>query len=279
MEIHFCNSNDKEYQRRLNALLKPIFLDFQFWYDLDLCDENYESYSIMQDDAIVSNVCIFKVKGVCNGAAFEALSLGAVATRADCRGRGYARVLIKHIITKHPDMPMYLYANESVLDFYTRFDFARAYEKLPTAVYAIHNENATNKLAYTDPKLREYVYHNKNLSERFDCVNTQSVNMFHLCEGAYADCLYEISECETLVIAQQNGGTLHISSMFSRQDVSFATLAKALPFCNVSRLTFGFMPPWADLKFNMESFDADPLFVRGFSCDLGDFKIPELSFT
>ena len=67
MQIHFCNSNDKEYQKRLNAFIAPIFLDFQFWYDLNLWDENYESYSIMQDDEIVSNLCLYKTEIVING--------------------------------------------------------------------------------------------------------------------------------------------------------------------------------------------------------------------
>ena len=41
MQVLFCNSNDKHYQEQLNNLLKPIFLDFKFWYDLDLWDHNY----------------------------------------------------------------------------------------------------------------------------------------------------------------------------------------------------------------------------------------------
>ena len=54
MKISFCNGNDKEYQFMLNNLLKNIFLDFQFWYDLNLWDENYESYSIIENNEIVS---------------------------------------------------------------------------------------------------------------------------------------------------------------------------------------------------------------------------------
>lgn len=54
MNITFCNSNDKSYQKLLNDLMKETFLDFQFFYDLDLWDANYESYSIIQDQKIVS---------------------------------------------------------------------------------------------------------------------------------------------------------------------------------------------------------------------------------
>ena len=60
MQISFCNGNDKLYQKRLNELLKPIFLDFQFWYDLELWNSDYESYAIAQDSEIVSSICVFK---------------------------------------------------------------------------------------------------------------------------------------------------------------------------------------------------------------------------
>jgi len=35
MQISFNNGNNKEYQFMLNNLLKNIFFDFQFWYDLN----------------------------------------------------------------------------------------------------------------------------------------------------------------------------------------------------------------------------------------------------
>lgn len=62
MQVSFNNGNDKEYQYMLNNLLKNIFFDFQFWYDLNLWDENYESYSIAENGEIVSNICILRLK-------------------------------------------------------------------------------------------------------------------------------------------------------------------------------------------------------------------------
>ena len=62
MQILFNNQNNKEYQAMLNSLLKDVFFDFQFWYDLDLWDENYESYSMFENGEIVSNICVFKLK-------------------------------------------------------------------------------------------------------------------------------------------------------------------------------------------------------------------------
>lgn len=69
-----------------------------------------------------------------------ALSLGAVATKKEYRGKGYIRVLMEHIINKYNNIPMYLFANDSVVDFYPRFGFTRTYEKLPVYECDINNE-------------------------------------------------------------------------------------------------------------------------------------------
>lgn len=107
VQIEFCNGNDKDYQRKLNHLLKDVFFDFAFWYDLDLWDENYESYSIMKKDAIISNICVYKTKVMFKGQRHLALSLGAVATKDTCRGQGLSRALMEHIMAKYDRVPMY----------------------------------------------------------------------------------------------------------------------------------------------------------------------------
>jgi len=157
MNISFCNSNDKHYQELLNELMKQIFLDFQFWYDLNLWDANYESYSIIQDDKLVSNICVFKANIVFNGKRFSALSVGAVATKNEYRKKGYSRLIMQYIIDKYPNVPMYLSANETVVDFYPKFGFERIYEKLPVAKYVINNDVKPAKID-TNDKLWEYVY-------------------------------------------------------------------------------------------------------------------------
>jgi hypothetical protein len=108
---------------------------------------------------------------------------------------------------------------------------------------------------------------------------TASINIFHLYEGCLKECIVEIPEIDTLVIAEQNGTTLKLIGVFSLREALFADLVKYLPFKNVDRIEFGFMPPWPDINFAMQAYETDPLFVRGVTCDLGDFKFPDLSVT
>lgn len=279
MQIYFCNSNDKHYQNSLNNLLKPIFLDFQFWYNLNLWNGNYESYSIIQNSEIVSNICVFKSNILFNGKQYQALSVGSVATKKEYRKNGYSRLLMEHIIEKYDNIPMYLSANETVTDFYPRFGFERVYEKLPVSQYEIQNTIKPNNLRFDDLKVWDYVYKKVNFSQQLDCYNSASVNIFHIYWGYLKDCIYDIPELDTILIAKQKDTTLNIIGVFSLRDICFTDLAKYLPFFGVKKIEFGFMPYWSDLKYEMVEYETDPLFVKGAQCKLGDFKFPELSIT
>ncbi|HPT79363.1 MAG TPA: GNAT family N-acetyltransferase [Candidatus Atribacteria bacterium] len=279
MQIAFNNRNDIDYQSKLNKLLKEIFFDFQFWYDLNLWDERYESYSIIENDEIISNICVYKTEILFEGRRYPALSFGAVATRQEHRGRGLSRLLMEHIFAKYPDTPMYLSANEGVLDFYPRFGFRRIYDRLPVCHMDINNDIQPVKLQYNDPRVWDYVSGRVNFSHKLDCLNSASINMFHIHLGPLKDSIYEIPELDTMIIADQRDTTLKLTGVFSLKDISFSQLAKHLPFKNVTRVEFGSMPCWPDVDYTMEEYGSDPLFVRNVTCDLGEFKFPELAFT
>lgn len=279
MEISFCNTDNKNYQNILNVLLKEVFFDFKFWYDLNLWDTNYESYSIIENDVMLSNICVYKAKILMGGKTFEALSLGAVATKKEFRGKGLSRKLMRHIMAKYPDTPMYLNANKNVINFYPKFGFKMLCEQLPVANLNINNSEPAAYLEYGNPKVRSYIYNRVNFSSKLDCLNAQSINMFHIYSGVYNSNIYELKNLDTLLIAKQNAQTLKINAVFSLKNISFKQLAKALPFTGINKIEFGFMPCWNDLKFEMLSCEQDPWFIKNVGCNLNSLKFPELCAT
>lgn len=244
---------------------------------LNLWDENYESYSIIENGEIVSNICVYMTQILFNHKQYSALSVGAVATKKEYRGRGLSRALMEHIIKKHENTPMYLSANDSVVGFYPRFGFKRVYEKLPVWECEINNDVMPYKLSCDDPKVWDYVYKRVNFSQKLDCLNTACVNIFHIYAGYLKDCIYELPEIDTMVIAEKRGDILKLIGVFSLKEIHFSDLVRHLPFANVKKIEFGFMPCWPDVHYTMQAYETDPLFVRGLRCDLGDFKFPELS--
>jgi GNAT superfamily N-acetyltransferase len=277
--IAFCNSDDKAYQRGLNALLSQVFFDFSFWYDLGLWDQRYESYAIVENGLFLANLCVFKTDIRWHGAVRPALSLGAVTVHPEHRGKGYARALMEYLQERYPATPVYLSANESVLDFYPRFGFRRVYGKLPVTHCAVENAATPRKLAFDDPKVADYVRGRTQFSAALDCANTDSITMFHIHLGPYRDCLYELPEHQTLLVAEQEDETLHLIGMFARRPVAWHELLPRLPFAGVRRVTFGFMPDALGAPYAMEPYEADPFFVRGVDADVSGLHFPELSLT
>ena len=73
--------------------------------------------------------------------------------------------------------------------------------------------------------------------------------------------------------------SLKLIDVISQRNITFDELRIFLPFRNVEKIEFGFMPDWLEILFDMKEYEQDPLFVRGLRCDFGDFKFPEISFT
>jgi hypothetical protein len=70
---------------------------------------------------------------------FRAHQFGAVATRKRERGKGLSRLLMDHILSLYPDIPAFLYANPSVINYYPRFGFRQAPMFRPGIAVAINN--------------------------------------------------------------------------------------------------------------------------------------------
>ncbi len=279
MQPVFCNSNDKDYQNRLNALLKEVFFDFRFWYDLNLWDDRYESYAIEDHDKIVSNICLFKTRVLYRNQPYDAISLGAVATKPEYRGQGLLRRLMEQIDRKYAGIPMYLSANDTVLDFYPRFGFRRFTEYLPLCRQDIDHLAVPHRLSCDDPRVRHYICGRVNFSPIFDCLNTEPVNLFHLYSGYLNDCLYELQDINTLIVAQQTAATLKLFGVFSLQAITWRDLADRLPFSGIKRLEFGFLPYWPDLHYDLQADDSNLWFVKNIPCSMDAIKYPELSAT
>lgn len=280
MRLLFCNRNDPAYEDKLNALLKKVFFNFRFWYDLGLWDERYESHALESEGKIVSNVCVFKSRLFIHGKEHPALSFGAVATHPEYRGRGLSRMLMERVIGRYGEMPMYLSANEEVLDFYPRFGFRQAQEKVPAISCRIDNDVAPRRMAYDAPEVFGFFKNRRGCSRIFDCRGMETVNMFHVHSGSLKDCIYTLPELGAMVIARQNGETLRLLDVVSDKSLKFEDVKPYLPFKGIRRVEFAFMPDWLEVPYTMEPCGEKIFFFgRGFPCEFYDFKFPELALT
>ena len=117
-----------------NALAEETFgLNFENWYQNGFWGGNYEPYSVFEDGRIVANVSLNRTDMLIGGETERIYQLGTVMTDPAYRNRGYIRALMAEIEKDIADADgIYLFANDSVVEFYPKFGFRKAEESLYT---------------------------------------------------------------------------------------------------------------------------------------------------
>ncbi|MDR0949964.1 MAG: GNAT family N-acetyltransferase [Lachnospiraceae bacterium] len=272
MQITMNNHNDKAYEKLFGEHIQDIFcFSFTPWFERKLWDEYYESYSVIENDKMIANICIFKTDMRVQGKPFYALQFGGVSVRKEERGRGLSRLLMEHILAKYQNVPMFLGANSSVTEFYQRFGFRPVQTYYPKIQAVIDNSKCdTIKLNPDDHKIKQAIQNRTMHSNILDSLNTQSIQMFHLLLD-FSDAIYYLPGHDTIVVAEQKEDKLLIADVIARKPISFGILQKELPFKAVQCVEFGFCPDWLGVTPQWEPIDMaqEPYFI------LGEWDLPE----
>ena len=268
LSVRMCNSCDPEYAALLNPLMRQVFhFDFEFWVRRGFWTEKYESYSLIDGERLIAHVGVARQRLRVAGKTFLAIQLSAVACMPEERGRGHVRRLIDNILRRYSGTPVFLFANDSVTEFYPKFGFCPAEEKMPVAETVIDNDIASVKCA--PEELWELAMKRRRpASELFDVLDGGEIRCFHLF-GEYAEKLYRLTP-ELAVAAEQEGETLKLYELFAKRPVHWPKVRKLLPFQGIKRVEFGFSPDRFGVEFEWETPPKNAgLFLRG------DWKLPE----
>jgi len=282
MHITVTSKNDPAFEAMFDNLIRDVFgFSFAPWLSRKVWNERYESYSIIQDGEMLSNVCIYKTDRRIGGQAVRAHQFGAVATRESERKRGLSRQLMDHVLSLYPDVPAFLYANPSVIDFYPQFGFRQADTYQPYIVATIDNPpGKVRQYSGEDAFVYRMLCGKRVYSDVVDCMNTQSIALFHLLLS-YPEDLYFLSNCGALVVAKQEGNKLFLADVVCERPITFEELKKELPFFGIESVAFGFCPDWLGVQPNWEQIDGnkEPFFLRGDWNLPVLFRFPALSAT
>lgn len=282
MEISINTGKNPAHQKRFESHIRASFgFSFAPWLERGLWDERYESYAIIEDGQMLSNICVFKADLIVNGRRVHAHQLGGVSTREHALGRGLSRMLMEHILEKYEGVPVFLAANSSVVDFYPRFGFRGIQTYLPEIEIAIDNQpSAATALKADDPLVQAALKTRGAYSEALDTLNSDSIQMFHLLLN-YEDAIYHLPACGAVVIAEQDNDKLFIADVICEKKMPFEAIARELPFSGIRRVEFGFCPDHLSVAPDWKDADmaTDPVFILG-QWDLPEkFRFPIMSET
>jgi predicted acetyltransferase len=270
-----------------NKLARQTFgIQFEEWYQKGLWDNKYICYSYITDESVVvSNLSINKMEVILNGELMKAIQIGTVMTHTMFRNKGLSRKLLEHVLDIYkPDYQLfYLFANQSVLEFYPKFGF----EPIPQTQYwseinlnALRDKSKLLKLDVsknTDFELIQNLAKNRQaISQVFGVVNNPSLIMFY-CMFVYNDCLYYSEEQDVLVIYKQEEDLLHLYDIISPTAIDFSSLLPKIANKETKTIQYYFTPDLLSIDTSTTAFEAtDVLFCLPSSkINISNFMSPK----
>ncbi len=235
-------------RKAYNELAEKTFgLNFEAWYQSGYCRNTHIPYTLFDGEKAVSNVSVNRMEVTWQGKVRNYIQLGTVMTDPDYRGKGLSRYLMEEVLKDWKDKAdaIFLFANQSVLDFYPRFGFERqAQYEYSIAIEETVGQKRIEKLNVENPehlKLLEKCYQKGNPFSKLQTVNGFGLLMFY-CGSFLKDCIYYISEMDAVVIAEQEEETLYCMDIFCDAGKDLKRILTTVATEEINRIVFRFTP-------------------------------------
>lgn len=271
----------KKYKESFNELAKLVFnLDFKEWYDKGCWNDNYICYSYIDGDKVIANASVNKMVVICNGKEYKAIQVGTVMTHPDYRHKGLAARLMNIIIEKYEKEYdfIYLFANDTVLDFYPKFGFEKVKEsrfslKTSDLKKQVLSKSTIRKLDSDNQAdfelMKGFAAERIPVSSTFGVKNNDQLLLFYFI-FVFNGATYYIEEEDTIVIVKQEENKLHIFDILSKESVDLVRILNHIVSANTQLMEFYFTPDSNSENIYTEIITGsdDTLFVRPFIKDM-----------
>ena len=257
---------NKELRDSFNGLAVKVFgLNFEEWYQNGFWQENYIPYSVVIDGKVVSNVSVNRCDMNYNGKTVRLIQLGTVMTDPDHRGKGYAGLLMEKILSDYEGKVdgIYLFANDSVLDFYPRFGFRKGKESCFSKDVTADSAMTAVQVPMSGKEDWEKMVSLFNMNEQnaaMYMVGNPGLYMFYLSQFMQENVFY-IRDCDTYAVAETEDGTLTLHAVIGNGDIDQVISSFG---SNIKRVVLGFTPKDSSGYEKSEVNEDDTtLFVKG----------------
>lgn len=248
--------NSKTDFLAFNDLAVKVFgLSFEKWYDSGYWRDKYFPYTYFDGEKAVANVSANKIHTIVDGKPKLYIQIGTVMTDPDYRNRGLSRKLMNEVFKdfKNNCDGIYLYGNDTVLDFYPKFGFITATEYQYTKPISAAPKDFV-KLDVSSKNNLDLLEHYYNQGNPFSA--RPMLDNFGLavipCAGYFRDCAFygEVpeqqvlysEELQAIVIASFEGEEMLCYEIFCKDNGDMDDILKAVAKPETKTVTFGFMP-------------------------------------
>lgn len=279
---------NKSYRKSFSDLAAEIFgLNFEEWFEEGYCNGNYISYSYIYNEKVIANVSINKLTIIQDGQVRKALQLGTVMTDKNHRNKGLIRKLMNEVFKDYENKVdfIYLFANNSVLNFYPKFGFERRNEtEYKISMNDIRNKNS-KKINFKNINYKSIASIRRlNLSLKEDKIIIERLckNRFPIsnklgvikdewplkvyCTYMYSNNLYYLPEDDIVVVLERdtNGKCTIIHDIISKNQIDLDNIILRVMESDDIYIKINFIPESKKFKIiTKESIDDDnTLFIK-----------------
>ncbi len=241
--------HNQEIRASFNELTQAIFeFNFENWYLNGYWNDNYIPYSLLHKNKVISNVSVSKMAFIIENERKVGVQIGTVMTDKEYRHRGLSKVILERVINewKEKSDVIYLFANDSVLDFYPKFDFEiideYQYSKQPniskTLKSSLKKLNIDDKF---DKELFLSIINDSSPISKLSMQNNTSLIMFY-CSSFKKNNIYYLQELNTAIIMDIEDDTLYLNDVFSKERVKLNDVIQLITNETIKKVTLGFTP-------------------------------------
>jgi predicted N-acetyltransferase YhbS len=259
---------------------------FRRWYRLGGWNEDYVAFSIADGTDIVASASLQRMNIVLRGEWLTGWQLGAVGVVPQWRGRGLQRRIMQRLLGSVDEKDIvFLFANDTVLDFYPLFGFRRVIESVFAAEYDVEPASEPLRALSIDRAddlalLARVAAAAAPTTREFAARSYGGVLLWYWA-NFYDGCFYYCEAEDAIIVAELDGATLRICDVLARTPFDLRSYLPRVVKHAAQRVEFGFTPDvwWPDARVIADYMES-PLFVRGaHRLPEAPFKFPMLAQT
>ncbi|CAK9888670.1 MULTISPECIES: GNAT family N-acetyltransferase [Pseudomonas] len=251
--------HDARLRASFNALTQQTFeFDFEQWYQDGYWGEGCQPSVLVHEGRIVANICANLMNLDVLGEHKRCIQLGTVMVAPAYRGIGLSRVLLERVLDRwrgQCDL-LYLFANDTVLDYYPKFGFHRVLEHEYSAVLTPSPQPCRFHKVDMDDVLERQRFISAIESAvpaaRLAMRSNPDQTMFY-CTSFFKDCVHYSAALQAYVVMEVVDGVMTLYEVFARQTLDLQALIAQLSTPQTIRVVLGFTP------LDVSGFEAQPL--------------------
>lgn len=249
---------DEVLRQSFNAMTETHFgFSLEDWYQQGYWGGYYVPYALLDRNQVISNVSINQLEFQIEGETRRGIQVGTVMTHEKYRHRGLNKYLLQRVLEDWKDQSdfIYLFANDSVLNFYPKFGFERLQEYQYSKLISGNRATPQRKLNVEDATDAELLKETVNSSVSLSKIVVRNHASMILFYGLsfMKNSIYYLEEFKAIAIADMQGDVMFLQDVFAQTPVELDEVIQGISGKQIRKVVLGFTP------LDTSGFDISPV--------------------